>query len=100
MTERPEPDATQERMDKAARDLMASAEFREAAGPRTLGDALPAEMARVRDDILPLYIEIGPDGGIAVAMMRRDLDMAARAMAEGDVVAMIRALNELRGWKA
>jgi len=27
-------------------------------------------------------------------------DAAARAMAEGDVAAMIAALNELRGWKA
>ena len=57
----------------------------------TLGDALPREMARVRDEVLPCYLEIGQSGTFAVAMIRRDLDAAARAMAEGDLCAMIRA---------
>lgn len=65
----------------------------------TLGDALPREMARVRDDILPIYRESGPGAAIAVLMMRRDLDLSAKALAEGDVVAMIRCLKELREWK-
>lgn len=26
----------------------------------TLGDALPREMARVRDEVIPIYLEIGP----------------------------------------
>ncbi len=64
----------------------------------TVGDALPREMARVRDEVMPAYQEIGPAGGPALAMMRRDLDLAAKAMAEGDVVAMISALKELRGY--
>jgi hypothetical protein len=66
--------------------------------PKTLGDALPAEMARVRDEVMPAYVEIGPAGAFALAMMRRDLDEAARALAEGDVVAMIRAYESLKGY--
>ena len=66
----------------------------------TLGDALPAEMARVRDHVLPPYLEIGPAGAIAAAMMRRDLDLAAQAMAEGDVAKMVACLKELQEWKA
>ena len=36
-------------------------------GPKSLGEALPAEMARVRDHIMPAYIEIGPPGRFALA---------------------------------
>lgn len=66
----------------------------------TVGDALPREMARVRDVVMPAYIEIGPAGALALMFMRRDLDKAARAMAAGDVVEMIEMLKELRSWKA
>lgn len=38
--------------------------------PTTLGDALPREMARVRDEVMPAYIAIGPAGGLALALMR------------------------------
>ena len=62
----------------------------------TLGDALPKEMARVRDEVMPPYQEIGPAGAFALAFMRRDLDLAATAMAAGDVAAMARALAALR----
>jgi hypothetical protein len=65
----------------------------------TVGAALPREMARVRDEVMPAYMEIGPAGAWALAHMRRDIDMAARAMAGGDLAGMIAALNELRGWK-
>lgn len=64
----------------------------------TLGTALPAEMARVRDTVMPVYLEIGAAGGPALAMMRRDLDIAARAMAEGDTIGMMCAYQELKGW--
>ena len=65
----------------------------------TLGDALPREMARVRDEVMPAYVEIGWVGSFALALMRRDLDAAARAMAEGDVVAMARAFEALKGYE-
>lgn len=64
----------------------------------TLGDALPAEMARVRE-LLPYYDEI-PTGIFAATMMRADLDAAAKALAEGDIVEMIRAYQSLKDYKA
>jgi len=65
----------------------------------TLGTALPAEIARVRDKVLPHYDAI-PEGIFAATMMRADLDRAARAMAEGDTVAMIEIYQSLKDWKA
>ncbi len=65
----------------------------------TLGDALPKEMARVRDEIMPMYVEIGQSGALALSFIRRDLDIAAKAMADGDVVAMMRSYLTLKGIK-
>lgn len=62
---------------------------------RTLAEALPEEMARVRDEVMPAYQSIGPAGGFALAMMRADLDRAAKAMAESDTVGMLRAYEAL-----
>lgn len=66
--------------------------------PDTLGDALPREMARVRDRVMPAYVSIGPAGAFALVMIRAALDEAARSMAEGDVAAMIRAYEALKGF--
>jgi hypothetical protein len=63
----------------------------------SLGEALPAEMARVRDHVLPQYLAI-PEGHIAATMMRLDLDQAAKALAEGDVVGMLRAYEALKAY--
>lgn len=65
----------------------------------TLGDALPREIARVRDRVLPAYLEIGPAGTFAVTMMRADLDRASKAMIEGDIVAMVQVYESLKGYK-
>lgn len=64
----------------------------------TLGDALPREMARVRDEVMPAYQEIGFGGQLALTLMRASLDAAAKAMAEGDVAAMIAAYEDLKGY--
>ena len=64
----------------------------------TLGEKLPREMARVRDEVMPAYQEIGAAGAFALAMMRADLDAAARAMVEGDAVEMLRAYDGLKGY--
>ena len=64
----------------------------------TLGTALPKEMARVRDKVLPVYLEIGPNAAIAVMVMRAELDRATTALAEGDVVEMIRLYESLKGY--
>lgn len=65
----------------------------------TLGDALPKEMARVRDELMPLYQSIGPAGGFALAMMRAELDRATKALAEGDLPTMIQSYEALKGFK-
>jgi hypothetical protein len=62
----------------------------------SLGTALPKEMARVRDEILPEYIAIGPAGMFAANLMRADLDAAAKAMIEGDTVKMIEVYQSLK----
>jgi hypothetical protein len=62
----------------------------------SLGEALPREMARVRDEIMPVYQELGKSGLFALAMMRVDLDAAAKALAEGDVIEMIRVYKSLK----
>lgn len=56
-------------------------------------------MARVRDQVMPAYQSIGPAGTFALTMMRVDLDRAAKALAEQDVVEMIRCLESLRGYQ-
>ena len=65
---------------------------------RTLGDALPAEMARVRDEVLPSYLSLRPSGMFGATAIRADLDAAAKAMAEGDTVAMLRVYQSLKEW--
>lgn len=64
----------------------------------TLGDALPREMARVRE-IRDVYLEPDMNGAIAAALMARDLDAAAKALAEGDLAEMIRVYESLKGWQ-
>lgn len=64
----------------------------------SLGEALPREMARVRDHVMPAYVECGSAGSFALALMRQALDDAAMALAEGDVVAMLRAYESLKGF--
>lgn len=66
---------------------------------RTLADALPEEIRRVRDEVIPAYIEIGPSGQIALMMMRQSLDEATAAMMSGDVIAMIQAYKDLSEYK-
>lgn len=64
----------------------------------TLGDALPREIARVRDELIPMYQEIGAPGMPAIFLMRQSLDAATKAMIEGDVVAMLCAYEDLKGF--
>jgi len=65
----------------------------------TLGDALPKEMARVRDVLMPMYQAVGPAGGFALAMMRASLGRATKALAQGDLPTMIAAYEELKSFK-
>jgi hypothetical protein len=65
----------------------------------TLADELPKQMARVRDEVVPAYQAIGPAGTFALTCMRNDLDLAAKAMVSGDLVAMITACKSLQEYK-
>jgi hypothetical protein len=70
----------------------------------TLGEALPREMARVRDEVMPQYLALRGMPGVnvefALSMMRYDLDRAANAMAAGDVVAMLEVYQSLKETEA
>ena len=64
----------------------------------TLGDALPKEIKRVRDELIPLYKSIGPSGMFGVTMMEKDIEIAERAILEGDTVTMLRCHESLKGY--
>ena len=66
----------------------------------SLAEALPREMERVRDHVLPHYVELGPVGMFGAIMIRSDLDAAAKALAEGDVIEMIRLYQTLKDIKS
>lgn len=65
---------------------------------RTLGDELPREMARVRDQVMPHYLAIGAEGVPALMMMRAALDGAAVAAVAADLVGMLHAYQDLQGF--
>lgn len=70
----------------------------------TLADALPREMARVRDQVMPQYLALRDMPNVIVepqlAIMRASLDAAAKAMAAGDVVAMLRCYQDLKEYES
>ena len=64
----------------------------------TLGDALPKEIQRCQE-LLTQYAAIGATGTFAYTMIQADIAAANKAMMEGDVVAMLRAHEALKGCK-
>ncbi len=64
----------------------------------TLADALPREIERCQE-LLGQYKALGPVGVFGHAMISRDIAAAHTAMMEGDVVAMLRAYETLKGCK-
>lgn len=73
--------------------------------PASLGEALPAEMTRVRG-LLVEYAQLcermpklAQGMKPLMFMMGLSLDQAAKAMIEGDVVAMLRSFSELKGFE-
>jgi hypothetical protein len=62
---------------------------------QTLGDALPSEIARVTE-ILGHYVEIGPARAFGVLMIKASLERATRALASGDIGAMLVCMNDLK----
>jgi hypothetical protein len=64
----------------------------------SLGEALPLEQARVRE-LIALYRSIGPAGDFGAYLMEIALREADQAVMSGDVVAMIRAYEELKSFE-
>lgn len=62
----------------------------------TLAEALPAEQKRVRE-VREAYCEIGPAGYLGTVIIDQALARAEQAAASGDVIAMLRSYEELRG---
>ena len=66
---------------------------------KSLAEALPEEMARVRV-VLGHYKEIGPAGIFGAAFIEQDLREADQAVMSGDIVRMIQShkkLQEIQG---
>ena len=63
----------------------------------SLAEALPREQARCRL-ILEHTVETGPPSAFLAALLRQSLARAERAAAEGDIAAMIVALNDLQSY--
>lgn len=69
----------------------------------SVGEALPREMTKVRTKVLPAYYEIlreNPTAQFAIAMMSASLDRAQAALASGDVIEIIRAYEDLKGYES
>lgn len=69
----------------------------------SLAEELPREINRVRavqDQFKELRAMPNTIVEPQIAMMERDISAAIEASASGDVVAMLRAYEELKGWQA
>lgn len=64
----------------------------------SLGQQFPKELARVRE-LLGVYKSLGPVGGFGAMMIEQVLQRADHAAVSGDVIAMLRSYEELRGCK-
>jgi len=65
----------------------------------SLAEALPKEQARVRELIVQYRDPaLNGAGNLAAMMMERSLAAADQAVMSGDVVAMIRAYEDLKGY--
>jgi len=50
----------------------------------------------IREQVIPLYDEIGPAGAFGKMMLQQDIKNAESVIASGDCIAMIATLKELR----
>ena len=66
----------------------------------TLGESLPKQQARVRKLILQYRDPmLSGAGSFAAAMMEASLRSADQAVISGDIVAMIQAYEDLKGYE-
>ena len=62
----------------------------------SIGEDFPKEQARVRE-LLGVYKSLGPVGGFGAMMIEQVLQRADQAAVSGDVIAMLRSYEELKG---
>jgi hypothetical protein len=60
-----------------------------------LAEELPLEIKR-NQELKEIYRDI-PTGFIGASMIQLDIDLAVKAIADGDVIAMLRAYETLKG---
>lgn len=65
-------------------------------GTTSVGEQFPLEQARVRE-LLIAYKKIGPAGAFGALMLEQALQRADQAAISGDVVAVLRSYEELKG---
>lgn len=65
---------------------------------KTLGEALPEEIKRIREEVIPAYESIGSSGQYAVIVMKAELVAAEKAIADSDAVGQLHAYRRLKGW--
>jgi hypothetical protein len=63
----------------------------------SLAESLPAEQQRVRE-LVTLYLSIGAAGIPATLIMKDALRRAEIAASSGDIIAMIKSYEELKGF--
>lgn len=61
----------------------------------TLGEELPIEIKR-NQELKKIYDDV-PTGFIGASLIQLDIDAAVKALADGDVVAMLVAYDKLKG---
>ena len=66
--------------------------------PTSIGEQFPLEQARVRD-LLTQYKALGSVGAFGAAMIEQALRRADQAAISGDVVAVLRSYEELKGFQ-
>lgn len=62
----------------------------------SVGEDFPREQQRCRE-LLGIYEGLGSQGAFGALVIRDALSKAEQAMASGDVVAIVRSYEELRG---
>jgi hypothetical protein len=64
----------------------------------SLAEEFPKEQARVRK-LLGIYKDLGAPGVFGAAILEQTLQRANQAAVSGDVIAMLRSYEELKGCK-
>lgn len=62
----------------------------------SVGEEFPKEQARVRE-LLEEYKAIGPSGAFGALMIEQTLQRAEKAAIIGDIIAILRSFEELKG---